>query len=100
MPEVVAAFRVPPPPPSAKHATMSATKAIVFKRLVNSCERLPQRTPRHCKTAKANVTEHATATSRPASAEGKSLPAYSASTSATTATVPHVESQSLHPTMK
>ena len=78
---------------------MSAAKASVFRRLVSSCVRPPQRTPRHCKTAKATVTEHETQASRPASA-GKSAPAYSARTSATTATVPHVESQSLHPTTK
>src|ERR1051326_1652289 len=56
-------------PPKAKHATMSAAKASVFRRLVNSCERLPQRTPRHCKIAKAMVTAEATQSSRPLRSE-------------------------------
>src|SRR5436309_1857427 len=95
----VSASRAVEPPPKAKQAAMSAAKASVLSKLVNSCERLPQRTPRHCKTAKATATEDATNNSRPASA-GKSTLAYSPMTSATAATVPHVESQSLHPTTK
>ena len=78
---------------------MSAAKASVFKRLVNSCERPPQRTPRHCKSAKATATAEATSSVRPASA-GTSSPAYSPTTSATAVTVPHVESQSHQPTTK
>ncbi len=97
--EAASVFTSAPRPPYAKQAAMSAAKASVFSRLVNSCERLPQRTPRHCKSAKATVTPEATATLRPAS-EGTSSPAYSPTTSATAATVPHVESQSLQPTTK
>src|SRR5947209_15050375 len=96
---VVSASRAVKPPPKAKQAAMSAAKASVFSKLVNSCERLPQRTPRHCKTAKATATDDATNNSRPASA-GKRTLAYSPMTSETAATVPHVESQSLQPTTK
>src|SRR5256714_9155785 len=96
---VFASRAVEAPPPKAKQAAMSAAKASVFRRLVSSCERLPQRTPRHCKTAKATATEDATVNSRPAS-EGVRTLAYSPMTSETAATVPHVESQSLHPTTK
>src|ERR1043166_3958109 len=95
----LAACCPPACPPKAKHATMSAAKASVFRRLVSSCERLPQRTPRHCRSAKATVTAHATQTLRPAS-DGTSVSEYSPMTTATMATVPHVERQSLQPTMK
>src|ERR1043166_4541782 len=88
-----------PRPPSRKQAAMSVAKASVFRRLVSSCERLPQRTPRHCRSAKATVTAQATQTLRPAS-DGTSVSEYSPMTTATMATVPHVESQSLQPTMK
>ena len=78
---------------------MSVAKARVFRRLVSSCERLPQRTLRHCKSAKASVTAEAIHALRPASA-GTRVWAYSPMTRATMATVPHVESQSLQPTTK
>src|SRR5688572_16197022 len=89
-----------PRPPKAKKAAVSATKARVLTRLVKVCARLPQRTPTHCRSA--NVTTDADATARasePASA-GTTTPAYSPTTSATAASVPHVESQSLQPTTK
>jgi hypothetical protein len=78
---------------------MSAAKASALSRLVSSCDRPPQRTPRHCRSAKPTVTAAATSRERPES-DGASTPAYSPITSATAAAVPHVESQSLHPTTK
>src|SRR5580693_2169610 len=65
---------------------------------VISCVLRPQRIPRHCKTPKPTMTRTAIIFTCPAST-GKRSPLYSAITIPTAAAVPHVESQSLHPTM-
>jgi hypothetical protein len=66
---------------------------------VKFCVVLPQAIPRHCKSAKRIATVDAMATALPLSA-GKSAPANSPMTSETAAAEPHVEIQSLQPTIK
>src|SRR5271156_1900129 len=86
-------------PPSAKHAMSKIKNATVFITAVSICAPLPQRIPRHCKMPNPTMTETAISFTCPAKT-GKRSPLYSAITMPTAAAVPHVESQSLHPTMK
>src|ERR1700722_7753030 len=86
-------------PPSAKQAATSTKKEAVLIAEVTSCVPLPQRIPRHCKKKNAQIMPTAVFGSCPARA-GKKSRLYSAMTMETAAAVPHVESQSLHPTMK
>ena len=71
---------------------------MVFIAAVTSCVPLPQLIPRHCKMKNPTMTAIAMGWTCPASA-GISAPLYSPMTMATAAAVPHVESQSLQPTM-
>src|SRR5580658_3239460 len=86
-------------PPSAKQAITRIMNAADLIAAVISCVLRPQRIPRHCKTPKPTMTATAIIFTWPAST-GKRWPLYSAITIPTAAAVPHVESQSLHPTMK
>src|SRR5580704_1636094 len=86
-------------PPSAKQAATSTKKQAVLIVEVTSCVPLPQRIPRHCKIKNTQIMPTAIIGSCPAST-GKRSRLYSAMTIETAAAVPHVESQSLHPTMK
>src|ERR1700722_13648784 len=86
-------------PPRAKQAATSTKKETVLIAEVTSCVLLPQRIPRHCKKKNAQIMPTAIVGSCPARA-GKKSRLYSAMTMESAAAVPHVESQSLHPTMK
>src|ERR1700676_2726363 len=86
-------------PPSAKQAATSTKKEAVLIAEVTSCVPLPQRIPRHCKKKNTQMMATAITSSCPARA-GKKSRLYSAMTMETAAAVPHVESQSLHPTIK
>src|SRR5580704_17939036 len=84
-------------PPSAKQAITRIMNAADWIAAVISFVLRPQRIPRHCKTPKPTMTATAIIFPCPAST-GKRCPLYSAITIPTAAAVPHVESQSLHPT--
>src|SRR5580700_11302467 len=86
-------------PPSMKQAATRTKKEAVLIAEVTSCVPLPQRIPRHCKKKNTQMMPTAIAGSCPARV-GKKSRLYSAMTMETAAAVPHVESQSLHPTMK
>src|SRR5580704_2516434 len=86
-------------PPNAKQAATSSKKEAALTVEVTSCVPLPQRIPRHCTKKKTQIMPTAIVNSCLASA-GKKSQLYSAMTMETAAAVPHVESQSLHPTMK
>ncbi len=85
-------------PPKRKHAAIRIANAPALSSVVTSCVRPPHFTPRHWRSAKKIVTPAAISVSRPASA-GTSAALYSPITIETAAVVPHVESQSLQPTM-
>src|SRR5208282_2453365 len=85
-------------PPRAKQAITRIMNAADLIAAVISCVLRPQRIPRHCKMPKPTMTVTAIVFTLPASM-GKRSPLYSAITIPTAAAVPHVESQSLHPTM-
>src|SRR6185369_5059318 len=83
----------------ANAAAINTQKASAFRRLVMFWIVLPQTMPRHCKTPNTIAIAAATAGPLPLRA-GKSAPENVPATSATAAVEPHVEIQSLQPTMK
>src|SRR5580658_4482863 len=85
--------------PNAKHAATRTTNEAVLSAEVSSCVPLPQRIPRHCSRKNPQMILTAISGSCPART-GKKSRVYSAITMETAAAVPHVESQSLQPTMK
>src|SRR2546421_12520096 len=87
-------------PPRRKQARTKIKKAPVFIAAVESCAPLPQRMPRHWKTPRAQMMAMGMISIFLLPARtGKRWPLYSAVTMPTAAPVPHVDSQSVQPTM-